>query len=155
MTTRSLHDCLFVEQNAVLPQTISQSASPDGVVGQDIDVRDYDSLLLALLMGDIDEMGSSPVGAADIQVLTEHADDNDGSPGTYEACPQRCIDGQTVDESGVFIVGGDDTQAVSWGVITEKRWVRVTLLPVGLTNGGLVAVVALQGHAHLEPVPNT
>lgn len=155
MTTRSLHDCLFVNQTVIRPQTLTQSASPDGIVSSDVDLKGFDSALFALLMGDIDEMGASPVGTADIQVKVEHADDDgNGSPSTYEACPQRCIDGVTVDDNGTFVVGGSDLVARSFGLISEKRWARVTLNGVGLTNGGPVAVVCLQGHAHLEPVPN-
>lgn len=157
-TTRSLHDKLFVNQNCIIPQTLTQAASPDGIVSQNVDLKGFDSALFALVMGDIDEMGGSPVGAADIQVFLEHADDDgNGNPDTWAPCPDRCIDGQTpgVADSGVFIVGGSDADAASWGLITERRFARVTLNPVGLTNGGPVGVVVIQGHAHFEPVSNS
>lgn len=152
MTTRSTHDTLDITQE-IVPQTLDQTASPGGLASGNIDTLGFDSLQLALIMGDIDEMGASPVGAAQIDIKVEHAaDDGTGSPDTYAAVASADIDGFTVSTVGHLSTSpADDRDVLRFGYIGNRRFVRVTLEPQGLSNGGPVALIAVKGHAHLSP----
>lgn len=152
MTTRSTHDTLDITQE-IVPQTLNQAASPGGLASGNIDTLGFDSLQLALILGDIDEIGGSPVGDAQIDIKVEHAaDDGSGSPDTYAAVASSDIDGFAVTSIG-HLVGSPTTDAdvIRFGYIGDRRFVRVTLEPQGLTNGGPVALVAVKGHAGLSP----
>ncbi len=81
MPTRSIHDTVRVSQPGFV-QTI-QAAN---IQYADIDTRAFDSAMFAVVFGDIDEMGGSPQGAANIDVHVEHADDDGtGNPSAYGA----------------------------------------------------------------------
>ncbi len=152
MTTRSTHDTLDITQE-IVPQTLTQAASPAGLASGNIDTQGFDSLQLALVLGDIDEMGGSPVGLSKIDITVDHAaDDGTGSPATYAAVASADIDGFDVNAGGqITSPPTNDNDVVRFGYIGSKRFVRVTLHPNGLTNGGPVALVAVKGHAHLTP----
>ena len=150
MTTRSRHD-LDLHEQYIAPQVITQSGG--AIVGGNCDTKGFDSVLFNVQYGDIDELGGSPVGSAKLAVLIETAPDNAGSPGAYAAASQDEVDGQTV-TAGVFEVTTDLVNS-TFAVITKNRFVRITLTPTGLTNGGPVAVATAKGHAHLTPVTNT
>ena len=149
MTTRSIHDSVRVSQPGLI-QTITSG----NIVFADIDTRAFDSALFAVVFGDIDELGGSPLGGAQIDVHVEHAaDDGTGAPGSYADVATGDIDGDDVTvSSGILASLTDDRSAYSFGYIGSRRFVRVTLEPTGLTNGGPVGLVLLQGHAHLAPV---
>ncbi len=152
MTTRSLHDLVKLTQE-LIPQTLDQAASPEGIATGDIDTQGFDSLMLAVLFGDIDEMGGSPVGNAQIDILVEHAPDSDGSAGTYAAVADTDLDGVT-QTGGVVASPTTDANEVTFAYIGSSRFVRVTLLPQNLANGGPVAIMSAKGHAALTPVAN-
>jgi hypothetical protein len=149
MTTRSIHDTVRVSQPGFI-QTISSS----NIAFAGIDTRAFDAALFAIVFGDIDEMGGSPVGAAQIDLHVEHApDDGSGSPGSYSDVTAADIDGDDISvTSGIIASLTDDRTAYSFGYIGSNRFVRVTLEPTGLTNGGPVGLVLVQGHGHLTPV---
>ncbi len=149
MPTRSIHDTVRVSQPGFV-QTI-QAAN---IQYADIDTRAFDSAMFAVVFGDIDEMGGSPQGAADIDVHVEHADDDGtGNPGAYAGVVAGDIDGDNITvAAGIIANLTDDRNAYSFGYVGSRRFVRVTLEPTGLTNGGPVGLVMLQGHGHLTPV---
>ena len=63
------------------------------------------------------------------------------------------IDGDNITvAAGIIASLTDDRSAYSFGYVGSRRFVRVTLEPTGLTNGGPVGLVMLQGHGHLTPV---
>ena len=149
MTTRSIHDTIRVSQPGFI-QTITSG----NIAFADIDTRGFDSAMFGLVFGDIDEMGGSPVGGAQIDVHVEHAtDDGSGSPGAYADVADSDIDGDNITvSSGIVASLTDDRTAYSFGYVGSRRFVRVTLEPTGLTNGGPVGLVLMQGHGHLTPV---
>ncbi len=153
MTTRSIHDTIKFTQELV-PQTLADAASPVGLQTGDIDMQGFDSLMLGVQFGDIDEMGTSPVGIAHVAILVEHAaDDGTGSADTYAAVADTDLDGVT-QTAGVVGNPQTDVNEFTFGYIGSRRFVRVTLIPNGLPNGGPVAIASIKGHAHLTPVAN-
>ena len=147
MATRSIHDTVRFKRVLQI-QTIAGSALNTG----DVDTRGFDSAMFAVDFGDIDEMGTSPVGSAKIDILVEHAaDDGTGSAGAYANVAAADIDGLTP-ASGIVASPTTDANEVTFGYLGSKRFVRVTLTPTGLTNGGPVGVWMINGHAHLTPV---
>ncbi len=151
MPTRSLHDVLDVTQELQIA-TLNDAGSPEGLATGDIDTRDFDSVMLVVAFGDIDEMGGSPVGAAGVDIRLESApDDGTGSPGTYAAVAASEVDGFTPDAGGTLTQPQTDTEVVRFSYIGANRFCRVTLTPIGLPNGGPVGVTAVRGHAHLTP----
>ena len=153
MATRSIHDTHKFTQELV-PQTLNDAASPTGLQTGDIDMQGFDSLMIGVQFGDIDEMGTSPVGIAHVAILVEHApDDGTGSAGTYVAVADTDLDGVSITST---FVGTPQTDAneFTFGYLGKNRFVRVTLIPNGLPNGGPVAIASVKGHAHLTPVAN-
>ena len=140
--------------NNVLPtralqiQTITGSPLNTG----DVDLAGYYSAQVVVDFGDIDEMGTSPVGSAKIDIKLEHADDDGtGAAGAYANVAAADIDGLTP-SSGVVATVTTDANEVVFGYVGSRRFVRVTLTPTALTIGGPVGVWAMDGHAHLAPV---
>lgn len=141
--------------NNVLPvralqiQTIAAGALNTG----DVDLQGFESAQLVVEFGDIDEMGASPVGGAQIDVKLEHADDDGtGSAGAYADVVLSDVVGPASVAAGVVASPTTDTALVRFGYVGGKRFIRVTLTPSGLSNGGPVGVLVLQGHPHHAPV---
>lgn len=148
MATRSIHDTLRAKR-VLQMQTISAAALNSG----DVDTRGFESAMFLVDFGNIDEMGASPQGAAQIAIKLEHADDDgSGNPGSYAAAAAGDVDGLTPDAQGVVATPTSDLNEVTFGYIGSKRFLRVTLTPTGLANGGPVGVWMLNSHAHLSPV---
>ena len=141
--------------NNVLPvralqiQTITAGALNTG----DVDLQGFESAQVVVEFGDIDEMGGSPVGAAKIDVRLEHADDDGtGSAGAYSDAVLSDVVGPTSVTSGVVASPTTDVVPLRFGYVGGKRFLRVTLTPTGLGNGGPVGVLVLQGHPQHAPV---
>jgi hypothetical protein len=148
MTTRSTHDKLGAIR-AVRPQVITQGGG--AIVGAEVDMRGFDSCQFVCDFGDIDEIGASPVGTAQLALLFETApDDGTGSAGAFVAVADAEIDTDETVGSGIIAIT-TDTAIVRAGIIANDRFARLTMTPTGLTNGGPVAAVAVMGHAHLTP----
>ncbi len=147
MVTRSIHDTVRARR-VLQVQTISGSPLNTG----DVDLRGFESAMFMVDFGDIDEMGGSPVGAAKIDVLVQHADDDGtGSAGAYSNVSDDDLDGAT-QSAGVVASPTTDVNEIVFGYAGSKRFVKITLTPTGLTNGGPVGVWMINGHAHLGPV---
>ncbi len=150
MATRSTYsDVLPVR--LLQAQTILSSALNTG----DVDTRGFESIQVMVDFGDIAEMGASPEGAAQIAVLLEHADDDGtGSAGSYAnvAASDVDSDGAHTVSAGVVTMSTSDLAPVRFSYVGDRRFIRVTLTPTGLTSGGPVGVWALKGHAHRTPV---
>ena len=148
MTMRDLY-------NNVLPvrtiqvQTIAASALQSG----DVDLKDFNSAQVVVDFGDIDEMGSSPQGAAKIDIKLEHADDDgSGAPGSYADVVLADVIGAASVSAGVVASVTNDASPVRFGYVGDKRFVRITLTPNALTNGGPVGCWILKGSARHAPV---
>lgn len=151
MALRGIHDSIRVKR-VLRIQTVDSAGSPNEFTTNDVDLQGFDSAMFLVDFGDIDEMGSSPVGSAKIDVLVEHAaDDGTGSADTYAAVADADLDGAT-QSSGIVSSPTTDANEVVFGYVGSKRFVRITLIATGLTNGGPAGVWMINGHAHFEPV---
>jgi hypothetical protein len=147
MTMRDLHNNLAVVRG-IRPQTIAGSALNTG----NIDLLGFNSAEVVVEFGDIDEMGASPVGAAKIDIKIEHADDDgSGSPGTYGNVALVDVIGPSSVTGGIVASPTTDASPVEVGYVGDKRFIRVTLTPTGLTNGGPVTCVVAKGHPRHAP----
>lgn len=147
MTMRSLYNNV-APVVAIAPQTITSSA----LVSGDIDLDEFNSAMVALHAGNIAEMGDSPEGGAQIAVKIEHADDDGtGSAGTYSNVTAADVVGPASVSSGVVATLTDDLEINSWGYVGDKRFIRVTLTPTGLSSGGPVSAMVLKGHPRHGP----
>lgn len=150
MATRSIHDTIRAKRVMTI-QTVTSTGSPNEFSTGAIDLRGYDSAMFLVDFGDIDEMGSSPVGTAKIDVRVEHAPDSSGSAGTFSNVAAADIDGLTP-SSGIVASPTTDAAEVTFGYVGSNRWVRITLVATNLANGGPAGVWMINGHAHLTPV---
>ncbi len=149
MATRGIHDSIRISR-VLQMQDITQGGG--ALNTGDVDLQGFDSAMFMVDFGDIDEMGGSPVGTAGIAVLVEHADDDGtGSAGAYANADADDIDGLTP-TAGIVASPQTDADEVTFGYVGSRRFVRVTLTPTGLTNGGPVGIWMVNDHAHLTPV---
>ncbi len=148
MTMRDLHNNVLPVR-AVQVQTISGSALASG----DLDLQGFNAAEILVDFGDIDEMGGSPLGGAQIAVKLEHADDDGtGAAGAYGDVGVADVIGPASVTAGVVATLTDDTALHRVGYVGGKRFVRVTLTPSGLSNGGPVGCWLLKGRPLHAPV---
>ncbi len=147
MTMRDLHNNLAVVRG-IAPQTVAGSPLNTG----NIDLRGFNAAEIVVEFGDIDEMGASPVGAAKLDIKIEHADDDgSGAPGAYADVTLADVIGPASVSAGVVASPTTDAAPVEVGYIGDKRFIRVTLTPTGLVNGGPIACMIVKGHARHAP----
>ena len=147
MTMRDLHNNI-AHVAAVTPQTIAGS----NLVSGNIDLAGFNAAEVVAYLGDIDELGGSPVGDAKVQMLLEHADDDGtGSPGTYANVALRDVLGPSAVTAGIVATSTTDNGFLEVGYVGGKRFIRATLVPTGLTNGGPVAAWVVKGNARHAP----
>lgn len=149
MTMRDLHNNLDAVQ-AIQAQTITQAGG--AIQSGNIDLKGFGAAEVVAHFGDIDEMGGSPVGGAKIDVKIEHAaDDGTGSPGAYANVTLADVLGPVAVTSGVVASPTTDTDVIKVGYVGDKRFLRVTLTPTGLTNGGPAGVIVVKAHPRHAP----
>jgi hypothetical protein len=149
MTMRDLHNNLDAVQ-AIQAQTITQAGG--AIQSGNVDLKGFGSAEVLVHFGDIDEMGGSPLGGAKIDVKIEHADDDGaGAPGAYANVTLADVLGPAAVTSGIVASPTTDTDVVQVGYVGDKRFLRVTLTPTGLTNGGPVGAVVVKGHPRHAP----
>lgn len=128
-----------------------QSVTGSDITGAGVDLKGFNSATVVLVMGDIDEMGNSPLGAAKLEVQLQDSDD---------ASAWDDVTGlDVVDLSGVASVTGGvvistqtDVVPLGIGYVGERRYIRAILKPSGLTNGGPAGVSIIKGHPRHAPV---
>ncbi len=147
MTMRDLHNKI-AHVAAVAPQTIAGSS----LVSGDIDLAGFNAAEVVAFLGDIDELGGSPVGAAKLEVKLEHADDDGtGSPGAYAEVGLAEVIGPSAVTGGIVASTTGDNSFLEVGYLGDKRFLRVTLVPTGLTNGGPISALVVKGAARHAP----
>lgn len=147
MTMRDLHNNIAAVA-AVNPQSIAGS----NLVSGNIDLAGFSAAEIVTHLGDIDELGASPVGAAKLDVKLEHADDDGtGAPGVYGDVALADVLGPASVTGGVVASVTNDNQTLETGYLGGKRFIRVTLVPTGLTNGGPVSALVIKGAARHAP----
>ena len=132
---------------AIVPQTLAQTASPDGLSSSGVDLRFFHSAELAVYLGDIDEMGSSPVGDAKVQVQLQHSDDNS----TFTNVALADVLGPSSVSGGIVASSTTDNTILEVGYVGGKRYIKVIVIPTGLTNGGPVAAWVTKGNPRHAP----
>ena len=148
MTMRDLYNNVLPAR-AIQAQTITGSAIASG----DLDLKGFNAVQVVVDFGDIDEMGASPEGAAQIAIKLEHADDDGtGAAGTYSDVVLADVIGPSSVSAGVIATPTTDAAPVRAGYVGGKRFLRVTLTPTGLTNGGPVGCWLLKGKPLHAPV---
>ncbi|MFQ6018231.1 MAG: hypothetical protein ACE5KF_08535 [Kiloniellaceae bacterium] len=147
MTMRDLHNNTAAVV-AVSPQTIAGANLASG----NLDLAGFNAAEVIAHLGDIDELGASPVGSAKLEVKLEHADDDGtGAPGTYANVALADVLGPTSVTGGIVASSTTDNKVLEVGYIGDKRFIRVTLVPTGLTNGGPVSALVVKGHPRHAP----
>ena len=138
--------------SGIVPQTLAQTASPDGLQSIDIDLLNFSSAEAVAYLGDIDEMGTSPVGDAKVQMILDHADDDGtGSPGTFANVVLADVLGPAAVSGGIVATATTDNTFLEIGYVGGKRWLRATLVPTSLVNGGPVAAWVVRGRPRHAP----
>lgn len=132
---------------AINPQTLVQTASPEGLQSSGVDLQFFESAELAVYLGDIDEMGASPVGEAKVEVLLEDSDDDV----TFTAVTLTDVLGPSSVTAGIVATATNDNQILEVGYVGGKRFIRVSLVPTALTNGGPVAAWVTKGNPRHGP----
>ena len=144
---RDLHNNLSPTR-AIQVQTITGSP----LVSGNLDLAGFEAAEVLVDFGDIDEMGSSPQGGAQIAIKIEHADDDgSGSPGSYAEVALTDVIGPGAVSSGVVSTVTNDAVPVRVGYVGGKRFLRLTLTPTSLTNGGPVGGWLLRGRPRHAP----
>jgi hypothetical protein len=137
--------------HAIAAQSITQSGG--ALVSGNLDLAGFNAAQVVVHYGDIDEMGASPQGSAQIAIKLEHADDDGaGAPGSYANVTSSDVTGVGTVTAGVVANVVSDLVPTSVGYVGGKRFLRVTLTPTGLTNGGPVGVLVNKGHPRHAPV---
>ena len=150
MTMQDLNSNLAPVQ-AIPARTISQVGG--ALVSGNVDLAGFNAAQVVVHYGDIDEMGASPQGSAQIAVKLEHADDDGtGAPGAYAEVTAADVTGAGSVAAGVVATPVSDLVPTTVGYVGDKRFLRITLTPTGLTNGGPVGVLVNKGHPRHAPV---
>jgi len=136
----------------LMPQTIHSSELDTGVV----DTQGADIQSIVVLVGNI---GDTLSGSVRIDLSIQHADDNgSGSPESFAACTDDDVLNFTGLTSGIFAsVNAADLAGKRYVIdyVGGLRYVKVIATPTGLTNGGPIAMIGLQGNLHELPATNT
>ncbi len=147
MTMRDLHNNI-AHVTALAPQTIAGATLASG----DIDLAGFSAVEVVAYLGDIDELGGSPVGGAKLELKLEHADDDgSGSPGAYAEVGLADVLGPASVTGGIVAGTTGDGTFLEVGYLGDKRFVRLSLVPTGLTNGGPVAAWVAKGSPRHAP----
>jgi len=150
MTMQDLNSNLAPVQ-ALVAQTINQAGG--ALISSNVDLAGFNAAQVVVHFGVIGEMGASPTGSAQVAVKLEHADDNgSGAPGTYAEVTDAHVTGVSGVTAGVVASPSSDLAPTTVGYVGEKRFLRATLTPTGLTIGGPVGVIVNRGHPRHAPV---
>lgn len=144
MEMRDMHNNIDVV-HAIAAQTMSTAGGAKN--SGNLDLRGFLAAELVVNCG-----GSGDTLDADnrYDLKVEHADDNGaGAAGAYAACEAKDILGLTPDSSGVVLSLNSldlDQQTHRFGYVGGKRFLKITLTPVGTLNNGMpVAVNLIKG----------
>lgn len=136
----------------LMPQTIHSSELDTGSV----DTQGADIQSIVVLVGNI---GDTLSGTVRIDLSIEHADDDGtGNPLAFAACDDTDVLNFSGLTSGIFASVNASGQAEKRYVIDYiggLRFVKVIATPVGLTNGGPIAMLGLQGNLNQLPAVNS
>ena len=119
----------------------------------EVDLLGFGSLMFAVNVG---AAGDTLSGAVKFDLVLQHAEDDEGSAGSYEAVPQADCQDQVIDEDGVIVTidaDGEAGQLYKVGYVGSRRFVKLTLDVTGShSNGTPFSVDVIRGNAALLPV---
>ncbi len=136
---KDLHNNLHVKR-AISPVSVADTTAQ---VSQVIDRQGFDSLEFLILIGAIADADAT------FTALVEDADASDMSGGAA-----------VTDENllGTEVLAGfqfdDDNEVRKIGYIGGKRYVRLTITPVGNASAAVLGAVAVLGHPAVAPTAN-
>jgi hypothetical protein len=145
MTMRDLVNAIAFA-NSVTPQTIAGA----DLTGIGVDLAGFGSATVVLVLGDIDELGGSPVGSAKIDLRLQHSDDNASWSDVTDA-DVIGLSGVTAVTNGVAASTTGDAVPVDVGYVGDRRYLRAILQPSGLSNGGPAGAIVIKGHPRHAP----
>ncbi len=136
----------------LMPQTITSSALNSGTV----DTQGAGIQSVVVLVGNINDTLS---GSVRIDLSIQHADDDGtGNPASFAACTDADVLNFSGLTSGIFEsvnAAGLKQKRYVIDYIGGLRFVKVIATPVGLTNGGPIAMLGLKGNLSKLPAVNT
>jgi len=136
----------------LMPQTITSSALSTG----NIDTQGADIQSVVVLVGNINDTLS---GSVRIDLSIQHADDDGmGNPTSFAACDDTDVLNFSGLTSGIFEsinASGLKQKRYVIDYIGGLRFVKVIATPVGLTNGGPIAMLGLKANLHQLPAVNS
>ncbi len=144
-----MHDVInsIAVVQAVAPQVVSTAA----VSSPAIDLQGCESLGVIIAVGDIADTLDA---THRLDVKIEHAeDDGTGAPAAYVPCSAADLGGAEAN-GGVFLSVNAAAREKTRHLVSYqggKRFVRLSVTPVGLTAGGPVAIVAIKGNLAQKP----
>ncbi len=148
-----MHD--FVNNIAVTQSVMPQVITTTALSTPNIDTQGADIQSFVVLVGNIADTLSSTVR---VDLSISHADDDGtGNPLPFAACTDADVLNFSGLTNGVFASVDAAAAAEKRYVIDYVgglRFVKVTATPVGLTNGGPVALLSLQANLHTLPAVN-
>jgi hypothetical protein len=136
----------------LMPQTIHSSELDTG----SIDTQGADIQSIVVLVGNITDTLS---GSVRVDLSIQHADDDGtGNPTAFAACVDANVLNFSGLTSGIFAsvnASGLAEKRYVIDYIGGLRFVKVIATPVGLTNGGPIAMLGLKGNLHEMPAVNS
>jgi hypothetical protein len=136
---RDLFNAITVAR-AIAPVSVSDNTAQ---VGQIIDGQGYGSLTFAIAVGSVADADAT------FTVLVEHGDAANLSDAA--AVPDAGLLGTEALAGFTF---ADDNATRKIGYVGGKRYVRLTVTPLGNASAALFGAVAVLGHAQLAPTSN-
>ncbi len=124
---------------AISPVNAGSGDTP--IVSSIIDTKGFDSLMFAIAMGSLADANAT------FTTLVEDGDSDTLADNAAVADAQ--LDGT---EAGASFTFAHDNSTRKIGYHGNKRYVRLTITPSGNTGDVYLSAVAIQGHAHAEPV---
>lgn len=122
---------------AISPVSVADNTA---AVSQIIDMKGFGSLEFVIATGSLADADAT------FTVLVEHGDDS--ALADAAAVPDAYLLGTEADAS--FTYANDDSVR-KIGYAGNKRYVRLTVTPANNASAGLIAAVALMGHAAITP----
>lgn len=136
---RDLHNNIDVKR-AISPVSVSDTTAQ---VSQVIDRAGYESLEFVIAVGSVADADAT------FTVLVEDGDESDLSDNA--AVADANLLGTETEAAFQF---DDDNEVRKIGYIGNKRYVRLTITPVGNASAALLSAVAVLGHPASVPTAN-
>lgn len=133
---RDLHNSIKASP-ALNPAAISSNTATNGAI---IDLAGYESLEFVIVSGTLTDGTYTPS-----IIVGDASDLSDGAAATGSDLLGTI--------AGATFAATDDNKAKKIGYVGNKRYARLTITTTGVTTGGTVGAVAIQGSPRSAPAP--